>query len=175
MIENLLKVRRELKEKYPQWIGFLKYSEDTVEFLAYSKESFNPLKITVSKNFEVREVREVERVPRLILLIDSSLNEFEKVGLLIKDGRYNEALKSLWGCVEYALTAYGIQIACCRFVEFSLFELAERFLDPLTLRNIKGVYRITHGDLIPLNEMSLNMVREVVKRILERILRQLEV
>ena len=169
MIEKIQKIRRELKKIYPQWIGILKFSDDTVEFLAYSEDSFNPLKITMS-NFEIKKIEEVERVPKQVLLVDSSLSEFEKSGRLIREGKYKEALKSLWGCVEYALTAYGIQVAGCRFVEFSLFEIAEGFLDPQTVKNIKGVYKITHGDLIPLNELSLNMVKEAVKRILEKVL-----
>uniref|UniRef100_A0A7C4W381 Uncharacterized protein n=1 Tax=Geoglobus ahangari TaxID=113653 RepID=A0A7C4W381_9EURY len=169
MIEKLLEIRRDLKKRYSHWIGILNYSGDTIEFLAYSEEFFNPLKITMS-NSEIIKVEKIERVPKQVLLIDSSLSEFEKSERLIKEGKYKEALKSLWGCVEYALTAYGIKVAGCRFVEFSLFEISERFLDPMTVKNIKGVYTITHGDLIPLNELSANMVREAVKRILEKVL-----
>jgi len=167
MIEKLLEIRRELKKKYPHMIGISKFG-DSIEFLAYSEGIYNPLRITLCDG--ITKVEEIKRVPKHVVLIDSALSEFEKSGKLIEEGKYNDALKSLWGCVEYALTACGIKIAGCRFVEFTIFEIAERFFDPQTAKNVRGVYEITHGDLIPLNELSVNMVREVVKKILERAL-----
>ncbi len=176
MIEEIIEIRRKLKEKVSYWLGIdkVKRYENGLEteFLAYIDDSMHPIRFCASRELKIEKVREDDRVLRQILLLDSALEEFERAERFVEQKRFKDAAKSFLGSVTYALNAFGMHSLGCRFVELSIFEIADKLAelcrDESISRNARALQKI--ADVVKLNEVSVKMMRDAAKNIIERVL-----
>ncbi len=174
MIDEIIEVRRKLKEKVSYWIGIDKVSKVEVEFLAYSSNSIHPIRFRARRGDEEIKIEKVgeDRVLRQILLLDSALDEFERAEKFVEEKKFKDAAKFFLASVTYALNAFGMHHLGCRFIELSIFEIADKLAelskDESISRNARALQKV--ADVVKLNEISVGMMRDAAKNIIERVL-----
>ncbi len=173
MLELAIRVRQKFRKISEYWMGIGKLNRKTAEIYVYS-DLPNPLKVKVDiRTMKMMSFEEVDRIPGYVSFLDSALEEYEKAERCVEDGDIIGAVKSLWGSVNYALTAYGIAKKKCRYVEHTLLEMAADVSGEALEKYVK--LHIIMSDQFGLepDEFTLAIFQNSARMILDAVLRLL--